>query len=949
MNGIQFNIKSKKITLSNDNFIAYIKDSYIINDFFSDHNQMINVIYKVNVFDFDNYEKKSNRNKRFTKIEKKNDSNILKLKLLKRIFGFLINNKINIILKNINEFGLNNEIKLYEKNANEYNLDCIDFLGLRKNLNKNYFVHEKQNKGHEREENKEKNSTTSISLNLVKEGKLKNLLLAFEIDENMKDHKKINSSFEINENKIKKKKNKDINNNDSLQIKLRDTNEDMFNIKNDSQNNKKIERNPINEESENFTAEDIYFNNFNDKNINKMNDKYIINENPKNRTNLELGLNVEKGNCFNENNVLNDLYNIDNSNEDNDFNNKINSYNKDKLSTIQSFKENINSTSKICNFSLNELEYLKYIFENLTLKEYCLNLIMNELLDEISKCYFKSLKLMSINKCFHNLKEDNFDAVINNIVEKYSPIEKIDSFKYLGFFYSEEDNKSFSVYFRKHKEFENLIDFLIYDLTKIKEAEQMEFYLKSQFFAKIAHEFKTPLNSILFLVKKINTCLENNFSNMNREIFPLINQIENFSNFVIFLINDVVEYADLYSTRKFETLKNRYKDPNNKNVNDQINNFNDYSDINSARSSIKDEETKSLRVNVEKVELKDIFNFCEDILITLLIYKGKEKNIKHGIEMDPDINDYRVFTDELRLKQILSNFIYNSVKNTKYGMITIKASLYEENKIKISVIDTGIGIKKIQLDELLDCGKLDINSNLISKKKYRGFQGGNGLGIYICKYISEKLNHKILIDSTYGKGSCFSLILKAEKINLKISEKFTNQSKNYFRDDFNISQQMKHDYYCNEIYIENFNNNSLKEIKCSSENNLILSKKNKYFNNIGFNFYNRYINNPSGKSQRISSKFIDINSDRESIRNQLNFRNIGINKIDRIKYKMKKFKQDDIKILNREDEELEFNQEKLIEGINRINQYDNLSFNYYTRHENINRELNQGLYTNCIL
>ena len=76
------------------------------------------------------------------------------------------------------------------------------------------------------------------------------------------------------------------------------------------------------------------------------------------------------------------------------------------------------------------------------------------------------------------------------------------TFSFLGDFFIEKDNKYFQVYFRMHSEYDHLMDFLVYDFTMIKEAEEIELNLKSQFFPKIAHEFKTPLNSIMGLIKK---------------------------------------------------------------------------------------------------------------------------------------------------------------------------------------------------------------------------------------------------------------------------------------------------------------------------------------------------------------------------------------------------------------------------------------------------------------
>jgi len=86
----------------------------------------------------------------------------------------------------------------------------------------------------------------------------------------------------------------------------------------------------------------------------------------------------------------------------------------------------------------------------------------------------------------------------------------LNHFKFLGEFESKLNKNIYEVYFRKLKEHDNIIDFSIYNITKIKEAERVkaENELKNKFFAKIAHEFKTPINSILGLIHKIKMNLE---------------------------------------------------------------------------------------------------------------------------------------------------------------------------------------------------------------------------------------------------------------------------------------------------------------------------------------------------------------------------------------------------------------------------------------------------------
>jgi len=89
---------------------------------------------------------------------------------------------------------------------------------------------------------------------------------------------------------------------------------------------------------------------------------------------------------------------------------------------------------------------------------------------------------------------------------------------------------------------------------------------------------------------------------------------------------------------------------------------------------------------------------------------------------------------------------------------------FPEPFIKISIIDSGIGMKKEELKFLL---KFDENNFFSSMIQYN--QEGSGLGLSISKLLAEKLDHKIGIESTYGEGSNFSLYIKAKQNKFKLN------------------------------------------------------------------------------------------------------------------------------------------------------------------------------------
>ena len=132
-----------------------------------------------------------------------------------------------------------------------------------------------------------------------------------------------------------------------------------------------------------------------------------------------------------------------------------------------------------------------------------------------------------------------------------------------------------------------------------------------------------------------------------------------------------------------------------------------------------------------------------------------EKPISTQIDIDSGLPS-GLWGDELRIRQVLTNLLSNAVKYTERGSITLKA-FYEpidENNIKLcfSVIDTGIGIKEEDMPKLFNSFKrLDLEKN-------RNIQG-TGLGLNIAKRLVEQMNGEITVESEYGKGSVFSIVI----------------------------------------------------------------------------------------------------------------------------------------------------------------------------------------------
>jgi len=131
--------------------------------------------------------------------------------------------------------------------------------------------------------------------------------------------------------------------------------------------------------------------------------------------------------------------------------------------------------------------------------------------------------------------------------------------------------------------------------------------------------------------------------------------------------------------------------------------------------------------------------------------KAVQRNVTIKKELDPRLGF--IEADEARFRQVLINLLDNAVKFSKPegGVVTVAAEI-EENMAKISVSDTGIGIKEEDLGKLFQrFEQLDSGT----ARKYTG----TGLGLAISKELLEKHGGRIWAESKYGEGSTFTFLL----------------------------------------------------------------------------------------------------------------------------------------------------------------------------------------------
>jgi signal transduction histidine kinase len=151
-------------------------------------------------------------------------------------------------------------------------------------------------------------------------------------------------------------------------------------------------------------------------------------------------------------------------------------------------------------------------------------------------------------------------------------------------------------------------------------------------------------------------------------------------------------------------------------------------------------EQGRLQFEVQKV---DVCACVQDALAGFEL-KTAEKNIY--LDVERTCTAQPVYFDPNKLKEIVTNFVGNSIKFTKTGGISVKV-IDGPEYVRVAVIDTGTGIRPEDMTKLfLKFGRLDFSYQTVAEN------GGTGLGLYICKMYAEAMGGRVGVHSD-GPGS----------------------------------------------------------------------------------------------------------------------------------------------------------------------------------------------------
>ena len=187
-------------------------------------------------------------------------------------------------------------------------------------------------------------------------------------------------------------------------------------------------------------------------------------------------------------------------------------------------------------------------------------------------------------------------------------------------------------------------------------------------------------------------------------------------------------------------------------------------------------EAGSLEINRVEYNPKELFKSITD----LINIKMKEKNLNFSMTLPADL-PLNLYGDKVNLQKIIMNLLTNANKYTDEGEVKFNVSCINYKKsctLILSVEDTGRGIKEENIEKLFTkFSRLDEDRNTTIE--------GTGLGLAITKKLVELMNGKITVQSIYGAGSKFTVILSQKIRPLKANVE-TKNIKEEIQDPLNI-------------------------------------------------------------------------------------------------------------------------------------------------------------------
>lgn len=241
---------------------------------------------------------------------------------------------------------------------------------------------------------------------------------------------------------------------------------------------------------------------------------------------------------------------------------------------------------------------------------------------------------------------------------------------------------------------------LIEQLNIARDQAEKANQAKSDFLSNMSHEIRTPLNAIVGFSQALSE------EELSKQAKEEVSDIISASESLLEIVNGILDISKI-EANKLEIVNTEY--------------------------------------NFNKI-LKE--------LVSLTKARLGDKPLDFRTNFDSNIPGV-LYGDHVRVKQVILNILTNAVKYTKEGFIEFNVSTVIKDdicRLIISVSDTGIGIKKENIDKLFSkFERFDLEKNITIE--------GTGLGMAITKKLVELMNGKIVVQSVYGEGSKFTIAI----------------------------------------------------------------------------------------------------------------------------------------------------------------------------------------------
>lgn len=326
---------------------------------------------------------------------------------------------------------------------------------------------------------------------------------------------------------------------------------------------------------------------------------------------------------------------------------------------------------------------------------------------EISALGLSSKKIveMSLSDIFSEKNAKLLEQIIISALKGSSSFNDIEINKRVFRFYgtpfsNESENRALLM-------FQEVTDSVanIKALNKAREEAEYSNIAKTEFLANVSHEIRTPMNAIMGFAELLKTETD------EEHVADYINGITTSGKSLLSIINDVLDLSKIESGKLF--------------------------------------------VVYNPVSLADLAHE----IVTMFSASARVKGLSLTLDIDENLPEY-VFSDETRLRQVITNLVSNAVKFTKEGTIEVKLGCRPVSDglfdISITVDDTGIGIPQEQQEKIFDAFTQQDGQDT---RKY----GGTGLGLTITKKLVELMGGDVIINSLEGSGTSFKVTLRNVK------------------------------------------------------------------------------------------------------------------------------------------------------------------------------------------